>query len=66
MALSENTRPYEILVRIHADGSASGQRQSITEISRGDEIIASTINPPEELTEAQQKLLAKLVQGGAE
>lgn len=61
MALNENTRPYEILLRIHPDGSVAGQKQTITEVFRGEELIASMINPPEELSESQKILAQKML-----
>lgn len=61
MSLKENTRPYEILLRIHPDGSVAGQRQTITEVFRDEELIASTINAPEELSEAQKAMAQKMM-----
>ncbi|WP_047711301.1 hypothetical protein [Pseudomonas lactis] len=60
MALTENIRPYEVLVRIHADGTVSGQKQTISEVYRDEVLIASTINPPEELSEDQKTLAQQI------
>lgn len=65
MALNENTRPYEILIRIHPDGSVAGQRQTITEVFRDEDLVASAINAPEELTDAQKALAQQMVEASA-
>ncbi|KAA5841984.1 hypothetical protein F2A38_15745 [Pseudomonas chlororaphis] len=60
MALTENTRPYEVLLRIHSDGTVGAQKQSITEISRNGEVITAVVNPPEELSESEMALAQQL------
>lgn len=65
MALTEKTRPYEILIRIHPDGSVAGQRQTITEVFRDEDLVASAINAPEELTDAQKALAQQMVEASA-
>lgn len=40
MALSETTRPYEVLFRFHADGTVAAHAQHIRTIKDGGEIIA--------------------------
>lgn len=51
MALSERTRLYELLVRIDRDADRSDRIrgmhvQTITEVLRDDEVVASSLNPP--------------------
>lgn len=60
MALTETTRPYEILIRIHEDGTVSGQKQTITEVHRDDVTVMASINPPEELSSAQAALAQQI------
>lgn len=63
MALTETTRPYEILIRIHEDGTASGQKQTITEVHRDGVTVMASINAPEELSSAQAALAQQIADG---
>lgn len=53
MAITEQTRDYEILIRINADGTVGAQRQTITEIIRDGEVIAATLGEPMPVTAAE-------------
>jgi len=52
MALSEQTRPYETMVRHHADGTIGAHHQTITEILRDKVVIQATVNEPQPLAVA--------------
>lgn len=61
MAITLNTRPYELLIRYNVDGKIGAHRQTITEIKDGDTLINETINAPEELgREELQQVVAAL------
>lgn len=46
MALSEKERPYETMIRHHADGTIGAHHQTITEILRDKVVIQATVNEP--------------------
>lgn len=57
MALTDNTRDYEILVRFRPDGTVAAHRQTIREISDGDEVLSAIPQSPTPLTIAALKEL---------
>lgn len=57
MALTDTTRPYEVLIRYREDGSIAAHRQGIREIRDGATIISSIPQPPEALTIVALKAL---------
>lgn len=50
MALSKETRNYEMLLRFNENGKIGAQRQSITEFKDGGTIVSATPENPEPLT----------------
>lgn len=60
MALSEQTRPYETMVRHHADGTIGAHHQTITEILRDKVVIQATVNEPQPLAVADGQSGLKL------
>ncbi|MBD8790975.1 hypothetical protein IFR09_11355 [Pseudomonas syringae] len=53
MALSEETNPYEILIRLNAGGIAGAHYKTLTEIMRDGVVISATENPPMQLATAE-------------
>lgn len=43
MTITERTRPYEILIRQHEDGSIGAHQQVITEVLRDGAVIAADV-----------------------
>lgn len=49
MAITKETRDYEILVRVNEDGRIGAHRQTITEIKEDGQLLSASLNAPEEL-----------------
>jgi hypothetical protein len=50
--ITENTRPYETLIRHNNDGTVSAHHCVITELARDGKILSATIGDPQTLTQA--------------
>lgn len=50
MAITQNTREYEVLIRHNDDGKIGAHRQTITEIKDGDTVIHAALNPVEPMS----------------
>lgn len=52
MALTQQTRAYETLIRHNADGTVSAHYQTITEITDGTNVLAAAVDNPMPIDQA--------------
>ena len=61
MALTDTTRPYEVLIRYRDDGTIAAHRQDIRDIRDGNTTISAIPLPPEPLSVSALKALVAVL-----
>lgn len=64
MTIEQKTTDYEILIRYNPDGKIGAHRVTLSQIVNGDDVLSSSVNPPEPIDLATLKnIVAELTDG---